>query len=118
MKTEINKNLFFLPHNKQQLIEELSGIILSSSVDISETVKYGRLTFVAGKKLIAFICSKNDADYIELGFFKAVFLNDPKELFKGKGKEIRRIKIKSTDEIPVSQIKKWVRDANSMETKV
>ena len=100
--------LFYMPYDKQQLILRISNIILSSSVNISETIKFGRLTYIHENEPVAFICSKQEKSYVELGFFKAVYLDDPKRLFKGKAKEIRRIRIHSIKEIPVMQIKRWI----------
>ena len=108
---KVRNILEFLPHDKLQTLLEIRRIILSSSLQITETVKWGRITFTAGKEPVAFICSKRDTDYVELGFFKAVFLPDPGKLFKGKGNEIRRIRIKSSDEIPAAQIRKWINES-------
>lgn len=107
----IQHSLFLLPLEKQKLVTKLRGIILSSSLEIKETQKFGRITFVTDNKPVAFLCIRKDTDYVEAGFFKGIFLNDPKELLKGKSKEIRRIKIKSENEIPVLQIKRWVRES-------
>lgn len=111
MSSDIQTGLFFLPHIKQQLISKICGIILSSTAGITETIKFGRLTFIDENEPVAFICSKHDKDYLEIGFFKAVYLKDPSGLFNGKGKEIRRIRISSLNDIPVLQIKRWVRES-------
>jgi len=103
-----------LPLKKQNLVIKLRGIILSASLEIKETLKSGRITFITDKIQVAFLCVKQNTDDIEVGFFKGVFLNDPGELLKGKSKEIRRIKIRSENEIPVFQIKRWVREAVSL----
>jgi hypothetical protein len=73
-----------------------------------------RVTFVSRKTDIAFICSCPGKDYIELGFFKAVYLSDPQHLFEGKGKEIRRIKVYSLETIPAAQVEYWVNEAVNM----
>lgn len=106
--------MFNLPLNKQKFVIRLRGIILSASREITETQKYGRITYVVYNKPVAFLCIKKDSDFVEVGFFKGVFLNDPKKLLKGKSKEIRRIKIKSENEIPVLQIKRWVRETEAL----
>lgn len=99
----------------QKLVIKLCGIILSSSLNISETKKYGRITFVTDTKPVAYLCVKQNTDYVEVGFFKGIFLKDPGELLKGKSKEIRRIKIKTDIDIPVLQIKRWIRESVSLE---
>lgn len=111
MDTKILNGLLHLPLNKQELAIKLRGIILSSSLEIKEALKYGRITFITDKGPVAFLCIMEDTNYIEVGFFKGVLLSDPKKLLKGKSREIRRIKIKTEKEIPVLQIKRWVREA-------
>jgi hypothetical protein len=114
---KIQSILEFLPHDKLQTVLEIRRIMLASSINITETVKWGRVTFATGKDPVAFICSKRDADYIELGFFKAASLSDPGQLFRGKGKEIRRIKIRSMNEIPAAQVRRWIKEAVKLNTK-
>ena len=113
MRSDIQNNCLLLPLKKQNLVIKLRGIILSASLEIKEILRSGRITFITGKSQIAFLCVKLNTDHVEVGFFKGVFLKDPKELLKGKSKEIRRIKIRSETEIPVLQIKRWVREAVS-----
>lgn len=113
--TNIQNSFSLLPLNKQNFVIKLRGIILSSSIKIFETQKCGRITFATETEPVAFLCVKENTDYVEVGFFKGVFLNDPNELLKGKSKEIRRIKIKAENEIPVIQIKRWVREAVSLQ---
>ena len=112
--TNIQNSFSLLPLNKQNFVIKLRGIILSSSIKIFETQKYGRITFATQTEPVAFLCVKQITDYVEVGFFKGIFLRDPNELLKGNSKEIRRIKIKAENEIPVMQIKRWVREAVSL----
>ena len=107
-------NISLLPLDKQKLIIKLRGIIISSSLKIIETQKSGRLTFVTDSGDVAFICVKQNTDYVEVGFFKGILLNDPEKLLEGKSKEVRRIRIRTDNEIPVLLIKRWVRQAVSL----
>lgn len=111
----MNKSIFpLLPLDKQKLIIKLRGIIISSSLKVIETQKSGRLTFVTDSGDVAFICVKQNTDYVEVGFFKGILLNDPEKLLEGKSKEVRRIRIRTDNEIPVLLIKRWVRQAVSL----
>lgn len=111
MNKNLQSDLFFLPANKQGLVAKLRNTLLSTALELTETIRRGRLTYVTKTKPIAFICIKRATSYIELGFFKGVYLDDPKKLLNGKSREIRRVKIKSFNEIPVLQIKRWVKAA-------
>ena len=111
MNTSIGNILLHLPAHKLQLVSALRDTIRFSNPHIEEIIKWGRITFVTRKTDIAFICSCPGAGYVELGFFKATSLTDPKGLFEGKGKEIRRIKIHSADTLPAAQIGRWINEA-------
>ena len=118
MESNIQNSNFMLPLKKQNLVIKLRGIILSASLEIKETLKSGRITYITVKSPVAFLCVKQNTDYVEAGFFKGVFLKDPGKLLKGKSKEIRRIKIRSENEIPVFQIKRWVRESVSLQKNI
>ena len=118
MESNIQNSCFLLPLKKQNLAIKLRGIILSASLEIKETLKSGRITFITDKSPVAFLCVKQNTDNVEVGFFKGVFLNDPGKLLKGKSKEIRRIKIRSGNEIPVLKIKRWVKESVSLQKNI
>ena len=111
MELKIQRFLLQLPAGKQQCASLVRDLVLDAMPEIKETIKWKQLTFVSGKTNIAFIYTYAGADYINLGFFKATALSDPKKLFKGTGKGMRHIKIKTAKDIPAVQIKKWVREA-------
>lgn len=100
-----------LPEPKKTHAKMVREIVLSSSKEVTESLKWGQLTFSLGKKNIAFIYTYKQADYMNLGFMHAVKLADPKNLFEGTGKGMRHIKIRTKKDIPVTQIKKWVKES-------
>ena len=109
--TNIQNSFSLLPLNKQNFVIKLRGIILSSSIKIFETQKYGQITFATETEPVAFLCVKQNTEYVEVGFYKGIFLRDLNELLKEKSNEIRKIKFKAENEIPAIQIKRWVREA-------
>ena len=111
MSVQVENILAGLPQEKIQLAVALREIIFATDKNLCDTVKWSRVTFTHKGNDIAFICSCPGKSYIELGFFKAVYLHDPDHLFSGKGKEIRRIKIIEADKIPVKQIQLWTLEA-------
>jgi len=114
MKTDIERFFLALPDLKRQLAMELREIILDKQTDIEESIKWGQLTFSKNNKNIAFIYTHQGANYMNLGFFKAVHLSDPNKLFEGTGKQMRHIKIYTGKDIPATQIKKWFKQARSI----
>lgn len=111
MQPEINQYLLNLPEDKRQLAMQLREIILSADAQLTESIKWGNLTYSTGKVNIAFIYTYTQTDYMNLGFLHAVELADPKKLFEGTGKGMRHIKVRSLKDIPAAQIKKWVKEA-------
>lgn len=116
--TNIQNSFSLLPLNKQNFVIKLRGIILSSSIKIFETQKYGQITFATETEPVAFLCVKQNTEYVEVGFYKGIFLRDLNELLKEKSNEIRKIKFKAENEIPAIQIKRWVREAVSLQKNV
>lgn len=113
MEPKIQQFLVALPEQKRNLAVQVRDIILTSSPAISEVIKWRQLTFISGKKDIAFIYTYSSVDYINLGFMQATSLTDPKKLFEGTGKGMRHIKIRTAKDIPALQIKKWVKEVVS-----
>lgn len=116
--TNIQNSFSLLPLNKQNFVIKLRGIILSSSIKIFETQKYGQITFATETEPVAFLCVKQNTEYVEVGFYKGIFLRDLNKLLKEKSNEIRKIKFKAENEIPAIQIKRWVREAVSLQKNV
>jgi hypothetical protein len=106
-----------LPESKRRPARLLREIVLSASKEVKETVRWTTkrsgecLAFTYEKDNIAFIYTFPKADYINLGFFFATHLDDPEQLFQGTGKGMRHVKVHSEKDIPVAQMKKWVRQA-------
>ncbi len=110
MKSEIQHYLLSLPEYKQVLASELREVMLSVK-GIDEAIKWNNLTFMYGKHNFAFIYTFKQTDYMNLGFFDAIHLNDPKKLLEGTGKTMRHIKVYTSKDIPVTQIRKWVKES-------
>lgn len=111
MEPKIQQFFLKLNDKKSGLATKVRDIVLSAHPSIAETLKWNQLTFVYGKVNIAFIYTYTGVDYINLGFFKATSLTDPNNLFQGTGKGMRHIKIAAGKDIPVGQIKKWIKEA-------
>lgn len=111
MQPAIQQYLLQLPEEKRQIAIQLREIILSADSQLTEAVKWNNPTYSIGKVNIAFIYTYQQVNYMNLGFMHAVDLTDPKKLFEGTGKGMRHIKIRTSKDIPTSQVKKWVKEA-------
>ena len=116
MHPSIEQFFLQLPEEKRQLAMLIREIILSVNSEMGEAIKWNGLMFFIKKKHIAFIYTYKNLDYINLAFIKAVALSDPKNLFEGTGKGMRHIKVRTSKDIPVMQIKRWVKEAIRLET--
>lgn len=110
MNAKVEKFLLELPEAKQQNALLLREIFLSCSPHITESIKWNNLTFSCNGD-IAFIYTFKQVAYINVGFFKAVQLTDPKNRFEGTGGSMRHIKIATEKDIPVAQLKKWIKES-------
>ena len=108
MEQKAQQLLNSFPEEKRILAEKVREILLQSSKKLSETIKWRQLTYVSGKANIAFIYTYKTTAYINLAFFNATSLDDPRNLFEGTGKGMRHLKIASEKDIRAVQIKKWV----------
>jgi hypothetical protein len=115
MEPKVQQFLLKLNDEKRELAMLTRDAILAASPKISETIKWNQLTFIYGKANLAFIYTYAKSKGINLGFFKAVELSDPKKLLEGTGKSMRHIKIQSVKKIPNAQIKKWMKEAIALE---
>ena len=113
MDTRIQQFFMALPDHKKEIAMIVRDTVLAVSPEVKESIKWNQLTF-GGKKDFAFIYTRPQAAYMNLGFFFATSLNDPKKLFEGTGKGMRHIKIYTPKDIPASQIKKWVEESLSI----
>jgi hypothetical protein len=111
MEPKIERFILDLPDDLRPLAMRVRDIFLSVK-GVGETLKWGQLTFEHGGKSFAFVYRASPkAGYLNLGFFKATSLSDPKKLFEGTGKGMRHIKIAKEKDIPAAQVKKWVKEA-------
>lgn len=113
MNAKVEKFLLALPEPKQQNALLLREIFLSCSPHITESIKWNNLTFSCNGD-IAFIYTYKQVAYVNVGFFRAVQLTDPKNRFEGKGENMRHIKITTEKDIPVTQLKKWIKESISL----
>ena len=110
MDKKIASFITALDEPKAILALQLRDIMLSAQPGITEAIKWGNLTFMYGKHNFAFIYSYKQVPYVNLGFFDAVSLQDPKGLFEGTGSHMRHIKVATGKDIPKTQVKKWVKE--------
>jgi hypothetical protein len=108
MDAKIEQFILSLGGTKANLALQLRAVMLASHPGITEAIKWRNLTFMYGKHNFAFIYSYKQVSYVNLGFFDAMSLEDPRGLFEGSGSRMRHIKVETEKDIPIVQLKKWV----------
>src|ERR1043165_2442236 len=91
----IQQSLLKLPEEKREPALFLRDLVLSVDKNITDLIKWQNLTFNYKKTSFAFIYTFPTVEYINIGFFIAVKLNDPKKVFEGTGKTMRHIKVRT-----------------------
>ena len=99
-----------LPEGKKEIVEALREIILSVDPSLNESLKWKQPVY-SKKGDICYIFSTDG--HVNLGFYRAVELKDPKNLFEGTGKNMRHIKIRPLEEIDKEYFWELVSDAIS-----
>jgi hypothetical protein len=110
MDAKVEQHILSLGDAKANLALQLRAVMLAAHPGVTEAIKWRNLTFMYGKHNFAFIYTYKQVPYVNLGFFDAVSLADPKELFEGTGERMRHIKVQTEKDIPAAQVKKWVKE--------
>ena len=109
MESAIDRFFAALPDQKRALTLYLRDIITEIHPKIVERIKWDNLTFVNNGNNIASVYSFETVSYINLAFFKATSLADPKRLLEGTAKGMRHVKIRSKKDINKKQIISWIK---------
>jgi hypothetical protein len=117
MESAIDRFIAALPDQKRAIALYLRDIITEVDPKIVERIKWGNLTFVYNGNNIASVYSFESVSYINLAFFKATSLTDPKGLLEGTGKGMRHVKISSKKNIDKKQIISWIKGAIKLSAK-
>jgi hypothetical protein len=103
-----------LSPNKQELILSLRDVLLHADTGLTERIKWNNLTILRGKQNILFMYTFNTVEYVNVGFFDAVKLPDPKGLFEGTGESMRHVKVHQLKTMPAAQLRKWVKQSGKL----
>lgn len=96
-----------LPEDKLRVALLLRDIVSGSSVHVSETIKWGRVTFLYKDLPLAFLCMHHQKPGIEIGFFSEFDFNLTATNKRLKTKP-KRIRILDTDDVPIESVQQWI----------
>lgn len=98
-----------LPDSQKQVLEQVRRIIGSAVPDAVEEFKWSRPCYSLDGHLFCYLQSTKK--HAVLGFQKGATLTDPNERLEGSGKEMRHIKLKSSDEIDEPYFRAMLQEA-------
>ena len=102
-----NDFIKLVPSELKKSVEILRELILNSSKDMNEEIKWGSPTYYINKH----ICSLHShKEHLNLQFFYGANLKNT-ELLAGTGKSMRHLKIKTPKDIVESHIKLLMKEA-------
>ncbi|HOI76831.1 MAG TPA: DUF1801 domain-containing protein [Methanofastidiosum sp.] len=107
---EVSEYINNLPEDKKEIVKALREIILSIDPSLNESLKWKQPVY-SNKGDICYIFPTGG--HVNLGFYRAIELKDPKKLLQGTGKTMRHIKIKSLEQIDKEYFWELVSDAIS-----
>lgn len=103
--SEVDKLISKFDPKRKKLVEVLQKIVKKAIPQASEVVKWGKPTYVIGKKNIAWILPYKN--HVDLGFFQGARLKSP--LLEGTGKGLRHIKIRTVEDIKETEFAKLLK---------
>ncbi|SHN30352.1 DUF1801 domain-containing protein [Gracilibacillus kekensis] len=96
------------PKNIQEITVNLRQLILNTSSEWTEEIKWGMPSYSINKNICYLQASKN---HVNLGFYHGAQLEDPHNLLGGTGKQMRHIRVKKMEDIDEDSLKLYVKNA-------
>jgi hypothetical protein len=94
------------PH--RGIVFVLRKVIKTAAPGIEEKIAWGMPCFFLDGMVCAIMPCKA---HVNLQLNKGVKLTDPRDLLEGTGKGMRHMKLRTPAEIPVAQVKRWIRES-------
>jgi len=107
---EVSEYISSLPEDKKEIVKALREIILSVDPSLTESLKWKQPVY-SKKGDICYLFPAGN--HVNLGFYRAIELKDPKKILEGTGKNMRHIKIWGLENIDKEYFWELVSDAIS-----
>ena len=94
------------PHGA--IVTVLRKVINAAAPDIEEGISWGMPCYFHDGMVCGIMPCKA---HVSLQLIKGARLTDPRHLLEGTGKGMRHLKLHTPAEIPVAQVKRWIRES-------
>ena len=93
---------------QREVLSALRALIANSSKLVQEDFKWGRPVYRMSEDICYLQVTKN---YVNLGFFNYMKIEDPRNLLEGTGDKMRHVKFKQVDEVDGEVIGAMIKQA-------
>jgi hypothetical protein len=97
------------PETQRPILDILRRLILSSTSDIVEEIKWSRPCYSTSRGLFCYL--HRTKSHVTIGFQQGASLKDPKNLLDGTGKDMRHVKVAAASELDQPAVLKLVQQA-------
>jgi len=104
MNAQVTEYINNAPDEQNKIMSEIRQLIHTSVEGVTEEYKWSRPVFRLDNDFAYLQKSKN---HVTLGFFNFEKINDKENQLEGSGKQMRHIKLKSTNDIDEEKLKDW-----------
>jgi hypothetical protein len=101
---EVTSYIKNAPSPQSDIMEKVRNLIHESVPETVEEFKWGQPVFRKNKD---YCYLKTTKSHVNLGFMNFQILNDPEYLLEGTGKQMRHVKLKTTEDIRQDLFKEW-----------
>ncbi len=97
------------PESQRPILDTLRRLILSSTSDIVEEIKWSRPCYSTSRGIFCYLYRTKG--HVTIGFQQGASLKDPKNLLDGTGKDMRHVNVAAADGLDQSAVLQLIQQA-------
>jgi hypothetical protein len=109
---EVDAYIAKLGYEFEDIATSLRDLIFEAIPEITESFKWKQPVYERDG-LICYIAGFSE--YVALGFYHGAYIDDPKKMLEGTGKQLRHIKIHNSQELKKGYFEKLLQEAANLE---
>jgi hypothetical protein len=107
--TDVQQWFDAAPESQRPILDTLRRLILSSTSDIVEEIKWSRPCYSTSRSIFCYL--HRTKRHVTIGFQQGASLKDPRNLLEGTGKEMRHVKVGAAGGLDQSGVLRLVKQA-------
>lgn len=97
------------PTVQKRIITKLRKLVADTAPNLTESSKWTNGVWLKGD--LPIIYCHTESDHIQFGFFAGASLSDPRSILRGKGKQVRHIRVEKASDIDEKAFATMIRKA-------